>query len=52
VWARLEVAIKANIPYDSVDLVWSALQKEGMYGIQDLVLEGGCLKNGVLVPGF
>lgn len=48
----MEIAVKNNISYDSVDLVWSVVQKEGMYGIVNLGLEGGVIRNGTLVTGF
>lgn len=52
VTVKLEVAVKNNVPYDSVVLVWGFAHKEGYYGVSNLNLEGGSIKNGVLVPGL
>lgn len=52
VTVKLEMAVKNNVPYDQIVLVWSFVQKEGFYGVSNLNLEGGSIKNGVLVPGL
>lgn len=51
VGARLEVAMKSNVPYDGVVLVWSFVEKDGYYGVSNLNLEGGSIKNNTLVSG-
>ena len=49
---KLEVAVRSNVPYDGVGLIWGFGYRDGWYGVEKLGLEGGCIKNGVLVPGF
>lgn len=48
---KIEAALKNNVPYDSISLQWMLVPKDNMYGVSELILEGGQIKNGSLIPG-
>lgn len=48
---KIQTAIKNNVPYDAVSLVWFLVPKQGAYGVCNLSLEGGEIKNNLVVQG-
>ena len=48
---KMDVAIKNNVTFERVQLVWSLMPKENMYGICNLRLEGAGVNNGNIING-